>query len=56
MFQIIFASVLGIVVISRYFDWIVHNEKPDTKNILLLVLCSLFVIAVYLEKVFLINI
>ncbi len=56
MFQIIFAGILAIILVSKYYDWIVHKAKPDTRTILMMILCSFFVIAVFLEKIFHVNI
>lgn len=51
MFHIIFAAFLAIVLFSKYFDGIAYKTKPDTKTIILMMVCTLFVIAVFIEKV-----
>lgn len=55
MFQIIFASALAIIILSRYYDWFIHKDKPNTKNMLMLILITILVIAIFMEKVFHFN-
>ena len=52
MFQLIFASCLSIVLLSKYYDWLICKDKLDIKTKILIVLCTIFVIAVFSEKLF----
>ena len=56
MFALIFAILLTPVLIVKYYEIIRYKEKPDGKTILYLVLTTLTVIAIFLEKVFKISI
>ena len=52
MFALIFAILLAIVLIVRFYELIKYKEKLDSKTILYLVLASLAVIAIFLERIF----
>jgi hypothetical protein len=52
MFTLIFAITIALVLIVKYYELIKYKDKLNNKNILFLILITLFVIAVFLEKIF----
>lgn len=56
MFPLIFSILLFVVLLSKYYDWIIFKTKPDFRTILWMVLGTLLVITVFLEKIFHITI
>ena len=52
MFSLIFAILLTPVLLVKYYELIKYKEKLDFKNLLYLILASLAVIAIFLEKLF----
>jgi len=55
MFRLIFAIIIAIVLCVKYYEIIRYKEKVDTKNWIYLMLVTVFVFTVLLEKLGLIE-
>lgn len=51
MFTLIFAILSFIVLVVKIYETIKYKEKPDNKTILYMILVSLLIVSVFLEKV-----
>ncbi len=52
MFSLIFAILLTPILLVKYYELIKYREKLDVKNWLYLIVASLAVIAIFVEKLF----
>ena len=52
MFSLIFAILLTPILLVKYYELVKYKEKPDLKNSVYLILASLAVISIFLEKIF----
>ena len=50
MFNLIFAIIVAIILLVKYFEIIKYKEKVDAKNWIYLILVTIFVVTVFLEK------
>jgi hypothetical protein len=50
--SLIFAILLTPILLVKYYELVTYKEKQDSKNWLYLILASLAVVAIFLDKVF----
>ena len=50
MFSLIFAIVVALILAVKYFEIIKYKEKVNTKNWIYLILVTVLVVTVFLEK------